>query len=215
MGDTATWAPGGRRVTFLAGRDADSATLFVADVLGGEPTIVADGIPAWEAPQWSPAEDLIAYSGTASPNNGVVTIRPDGTDRRLVPTTDADGAPIDPGLTCCAVWSADGSHLLFQVSDGGPSVDLYTMRRDGTDLRRLTHDPGGYSWYGWGAGEVRYPSGRSAQGRPNETTSLDSDDLSTSTIRPPVTMGDPDRAPTGPASIRHSRLPFPGSSAYT
>ncbi len=34
-------------------------------------------------------------------------------------------------------WSADGRHLVFASSRAG-LYDLYTMRADGTDVRRLT-----------------------------------------------------------------------------
>lgn len=154
-GYPATWAPDSRQVTFVASSGGEFGSLYVVDVTTGSLRTLAS-VPAWEAAQWSPTDDRIAFSGTSSTNNGVVTVRSDGSDRNLLgPSSDATGAPIDPAHTCCPVWSADGSHLLFQVSDGGRLVDLYTMRGDGTDVRRLTNDPAVYENYSWGPDPAR------------------------------------------------------------
>jgi len=38
-------------------------------------------------------------------------------------------------------WSPDGRHIMF-TSNRDADFDLYTVRPDGTDVRRLTHAPG-------------------------------------------------------------------------
>ena len=152
-GNQATWSPDSARVAFVASAvGAGSGGLYVTGLNGGQPMLTATDIATWETAQWSPAGDWIAFSGTATDSNGVVVIHPDGTGKTaLVPTHVADGAPVDPGKTCCPVWSPDGHKLLFQVSQGTSSVDLFTMNADGTDLTRLTDDPGFYAWYSWGS----------------------------------------------------------------
>ena len=152
-GNTATWSPDGKQVTFVATGDGGGtqANLYTVDATGGAPTPIARGIMSWETPQWSPDGKWIAFDGDAADANGVVVIRPDGTGRTpLVPTKAADGTPVDPGRTCCAVWSPDGSRLLFQVTTKSDLVDLFTMNADGSDLVRLTDEPGWYTWYSWG-----------------------------------------------------------------
>ncbi|MFL5797447.1 MAG: hypothetical protein ACJ77A_05870 [Actinomycetota bacterium] len=70
--------------------------------------------------------------GASAPN--FCTMRPDGTDRRLLrgsPTPEWDAA-----------WSPDGSRIAFRGywGDGCEGCyDLYVMNGDGSDLERLTH----------------------------------------------------------------------------
>ena len=40
-----------------------------------------------------------------------------------------------------ARWSPDGTHVAFSMVSPGPYADIYAMRLDGTELRRLTHSP--------------------------------------------------------------------------
>ena len=48
-------------------------------------------------------------------------------------------------------WSPDGERILFTSNLGG-DFDLYTVRPDGTDVRRLTHAPGNDAHSAWCAG---------------------------------------------------------------
>ena len=153
-GNTATWSPDGTQVAVVAidGGGGTQANLYVVDV-----TAVARRRRSRPAScrgkrrNGHPTAKWIAFDGDAADANGVVVIHPDGTGRlALVPTKTADGTPVDPGKTCCAMWSPDGSRLLFQVTtDSSGGVDLFTMNGDGSDLVRLTNDPGWYTWYSW------------------------------------------------------------------
>jgi Tol biopolymer transport system component len=51
--------------------------------------------------------------------------------------------------SCCAVWSPDSTHLLFQRGDAGTAT-LWTVKADGTELTQLTTLPGRYEAYSWG-----------------------------------------------------------------
>ena len=48
-------------------------------------------------------------------------------------------------------WSPDGERIMFTSNLGG-DFDLYTVRPDGTDLRKLTHAPGNDAHSAWCAG---------------------------------------------------------------
>jgi len=82
-------------------------------------------------PAWSPDGKLIAFSGLRSAGGPVDTIqlmRPDGSG--LV-DLDVPGAG--------AAWSPDGQSIAFGSHPGDGNWAVWTMRRDGTDLRHLTH----------------------------------------------------------------------------
>ena len=95
---------------------------------------------------WSPDGRWIAYGSGA---NGLVVVRPDGEDARVV----AKNSCLDPEPNVCAgdlhpSWSPDGRWLVFQrgqvetadcaAIDKCPS--LWLVRVDGTGLRRLTEN---------------------------------------------------------------------------
>ena len=91
-------------------------------------------------------------------NNGFPSWSPDGTrlvfkrgrqlvvmslfDRTIVPLTD------DTHYSNFPQWSSSGDHILFTSNRDG-SFELYTIRPDGTDLRRLTATPGDNAHASW------------------------------------------------------------------
>ena len=89
----------------------------------------------------------------ATGGGAIATMRPDGSRVRYL------GRGSDPA------WSADGRLIAFARNNGGQS-DLYTMRADGSGVRRLTATP---QWYesqpsfSRGGGRIlftrRYPGG--------------------------------------------------------
>jgi Tol biopolymer transport system component len=82
-------------------------------------------------PAWSPDGKQIAFSGLRSRGGPVDTIqlmRPDGGD-----LVDLDV----PGEG--AAWSPDGESIAIGSHPGDGNWAVWTMRRDGSDLRHLTH----------------------------------------------------------------------------
>jgi TolB protein len=98
-------------------------------------------------PSYSPDGTQIAFRGDldlAEPSGDeeIYVMNADGTDvRQLTSNADFDSAPS---------WSPDGRLILFERALAGtftPGVeaqekDVYVMRADGTDVRRLTDSPG-------------------------------------------------------------------------
>ncbi|MFC1537743.1 TolB family protein [Gemmatimonadota bacterium] len=87
------------------------------------------------------------WAGDAHPNFS-------GDDKRLVFMSDGEIEVVDLGsgriinLTnstaadLCPDWSADGKLIVFDSKRDDPDRDLYQMHADGTNLRRLTDQPG-------------------------------------------------------------------------
>lgn len=96
-------------------------------------------------PVWSPDGSLIAFdSDRTDPDPtddqaiyDVFTMRPDGT--QVVKLTDSIGGSGD------AAWSPDGTSIAFHADRGAypEGQGIYVMRRDGTDVQRVTTVPDG------------------------------------------------------------------------
>jgi Tol biopolymer transport system component len=99
---------------------------------------------------WSPdGRRLVLEIATADPagrtpgsrQSDLAIVNADGTGLRRLTRTAARGA--NP------VWSPDGRRIAFvgdrharrgKLERGGPAFELYTMRVDGGDIRRITHN---------------------------------------------------------------------------
>jgi TolB protein len=88
---------------------------------------------------WSPDGRRILISRYV-PGSGddLWSMRPDGTDRRLVRHT--------PALSerSGASWSPDGRRIVFGASDRQVNLRICTMNSNGTGLRRLTEGHSAY-----------------------------------------------------------------------
>ena len=148
-----SWAPDGDRLVVASYARARSA-LLVLDTTGAIlDTLLQSDTTYLDCPQWSPRGRQILFtvfhgsgvSGWERPafhsNLAVISIQ----ERRVQQLTQ--GA----GLTNYGRWSPDGAWIVFQSDRAAtPTTDparaaqmlqnleIYVMRRDGTELRRLT-----------------------------------------------------------------------------
>jgi Tol biopolymer transport system component len=119
------WAPDGARLTYEI-----TGTIFVVPAAGGSPVTVARGIGL----TWSPDGTRLAYGNS----DGLFVAGPNGGDPRRIFTMSAQSPS----------WSPDGSRIAFVATRIYPELaskvgvpsrqDVYTVRPDGSDLRRLT-----------------------------------------------------------------------------
>ena len=131
-------SPDGTRLVYVvidgAGGNAD---LWIAnrDGTGARQLTTSE---EWEdQPAWSPDGAWIAYrSFAAQLDPDIFLVRPDGSETRNL-TPDPRPAVFDDGAPA---WSPDGARIAFRSNRGG-TADLWTMRPDGTDLRRVTDSP--------------------------------------------------------------------------
>jgi WD40-like Beta Propeller Repeat len=137
------WSPDGRQVAFTVwafnvGNDPPYLGLHILDIDTGRDVRVlgenqpGSGCPSPGAVAWSPDGRTLAYDcGT-----GIRLVTADGSHRRKLPTGSIHLDASWPS------WSPDGTRLAFADVGGG----IYTIRLDGTGLRRLVADGSAPDW---------------------------------------------------------------------
>jgi TolB protein len=123
-----SWSSKGREIAFTSDRSG-SPQIYVMDAEGLNVRRVTTSDEYADAAAWSPKGDKIAYATRTGGKFDVALI--DVATGAAQHLTHGEGNNENPR------WSPDGRHLVFASSRAG-SYDLYTMRADGTDVRRLT-----------------------------------------------------------------------------
>lgn len=132
-----SWSPDGANIAFMDGSrglfDITRVNVNTGALTPLTATFAIDGLPAW-----SPDGTKIAFdhSGTPPPFPGLqiyVMGAIAGEAAGKTPLTSGDPGDNSFG----ANWSPDGTRITFQTDRDGNN-EIYTMKSDGTDLRRLT-----------------------------------------------------------------------------
>ena len=134
-----TWSHDSRRLLFNTSRfaakpeDPDRIDVCELTIEGGAVRCVTEGgINTYAS--WSPDGKTILFRRSKGDDRSqIVTLR--AADRKLTELTPGerfDGWP---------AWSASGDRVVF-ASDRSGEFQLYTMRADGSDVRRLLERPG-------------------------------------------------------------------------
>ncbi len=134
--DTApAWSPDGKQIAFASNRTGGETEIFRVNTDGGSLvrlTRTADHVSDHN-PTWSPDSRWVWFDSDRPGymNREIYRMKPDGSSvQRMTRTADGidDGAPdISP----------DGRRVVFSSQRGNGDQDLWTMRLDGTDARRL------------------------------------------------------------------------------
>lgn len=141
---SADWSAANDEIVFSVGRyfrrpGLPAAQIAVIDPDGSDLRLVVDDEANNGFPSWSPDGRRIVYKG----------------GRRLFVVPAAGGDPValtgPDHYSNFPQWSPDGSRILFTSNRGG-DFDLYTVRPDGADLRRLTRARGNDAHSTWCAG---------------------------------------------------------------
>jgi Tol biopolymer transport system component len=159
-----SWSPDGTRILFVRTGATTPTTLFVVPAAGGTPTNLH--LSGYET-SWGPTR--IAWIDIGTNPTSLWTASPDGSSKQKVaeglvasPSWAKDGrlAYLDAAATAVIVngssavrvqlpfervtslgWSPDGTRFLVTAVAAGAAVpDVYTLRTDGTDVKRLTTD---------------------------------------------------------------------------
>ncbi|HSB40140.1 MAG TPA: hypothetical protein VLD13_13710, partial [Gaiellaceae bacterium] len=157
-----SWSPDGSRILFARAGATFSSGLFVVPAAGGAATNLHI---SGHSPTWGPTR--IAWIDVDTRPTSLWTAKPDGSGRQQIaagevasPAWAADGrlAYLDGRATVAVVsggstqkvqlpfaqvtsvaWSPDGTRFVVSArAVGTVAPDIYTLRTDGTGLRRLT-----------------------------------------------------------------------------
>jgi TolB protein len=138
-----SWSPDGTRLVLRAATPTTKG-LSILDVATGVLTPLTPGSGTDNLPAWSPVGDWITFTSRRDGDWEIYKIRPDGTGLTRLTTSAGNDAH--------AAWSPDGRWIAFGSARGGfkdemprgaggqSATDLFVMRADGTDVRRLTDD---------------------------------------------------------------------------
>jgi TolB protein len=137
------WSPDGDRLAFEIDQNGDRE-IYVVEADGTGQRQLTD-IPEGGAarPAWSPDGTRLSFVAHDAEQWDAWVVNADGTGLIRLTSTERDDGP--------AVWSPDGRLLAFTSSevmagDNTGTYDVYTIRPDGTDERRITSGSFAMGW---------------------------------------------------------------------
>jgi Tol biopolymer transport system component len=123
------WSPDGTRLV-VACCASGPGTLFLLDGPGAEPIELAPGVEEATSPAWSPDGSRIAFESVSTRSIFVVDV-----------AGATPGAPVELLPGAGPSWSPDASRIAYFAEVDG-NTDIFSASSHGTDVTRLTDDPG-------------------------------------------------------------------------
>jgi Tol biopolymer transport system component len=167
------WSPDGAQIAFAAQigtreEDQRMTEIYVMNADGTERRRFTTNEALDGSPTWSPDGKRIAFTrvtdpGSASARSGIVVL-----DLESGRETQITRASL-PGIDGSPAWSPDGSQIAFtraapSVGSDNPGAAIYTVRPDGSGLRKLVDDGVEPDWSPDG-GRIAFVSYRDGFGR--------------------------------------------------
>jgi len=130
-----SWSPDGEWIvfgfgSFLQGRRSNPAKIMKVRRDGTEAQELTAGMPNAGFPSWSPSGEEIVFRSWG----------PDAMGLRILNLKDHTTRVLTNGGDNLPYWSPDGSRILFTRKQD-ENFDIYTIKPDGTDVRRMTDFP--------------------------------------------------------------------------
>jgi len=125
-------SPDGQSVVYAAFREANVYEIYEINIASGEVKQLTNRLGIVNGPEISPDGGSIVFKNTTVNSN-----------RNLILLMDRNGdnASNIPGITGWdPTWSPDGKYILF-ASDMDGTVQLYTIRKNGNELRKVSNLP--------------------------------------------------------------------------
>jgi len=129
-----TWSPDGKQILFALGK-GDNNNLYIIDFDGGDPQLVNDTINTRGRSDWS-INNLISFDQGDPFLHNVFVMNADGSNlHQISQGNNSQGASLSPD----GAWIAFTAYTDVANQDLN-SCEIFIMRVDGTDRRRLTEN---------------------------------------------------------------------------
>lgn len=131
------FSPDGTKLLYVAERGGN-AEIYLANADGSRRARLTHSPGADYNPAWSPDGGSIAFASNRGGVFKIYVMAADGRGTRLLAPRGSSG-----GSSFTPAWSPDGKRIAFSSSAATPNnVEIYVVRTDGTQLRRLTFTKG-------------------------------------------------------------------------
>jgi TolB protein len=134
---TPTWSPNGTQIAFTSDR-AGTPQIYVVGADGLNLRRITTNESYADRPTWSPAPfNEIAYAGRTGPGYDIKVYDLATSETRAI--TFGEGSNESPA------FSPNGRHIAFSSTRSGRGVEVFTMGRDGKNVRQVTRDGNNYT----------------------------------------------------------------------
>ena len=128
-----TWSPSGAQIAFVSDRSGSPQIYVVGTDGTGLRKVTSE--PYCDRPTWSPTNNEIAFASRTGPGLDIRVI--DLATNAVRQLTFSEGSNESPS------WAPNGRHLAFSSTRAG-KTQIFTMARDGKDLRQVTRAGNNY-----------------------------------------------------------------------
>ncbi|MCB0033269.1 MAG: serine/threonine-protein kinase [Anaerolineales bacterium] len=122
------WSPDGSQIAFHQTINGQKQ-IVVMDADGSNAQQLTSGRGEAVFPTWSPDGEMLAFYSTQTGGSHIFTIKKDGTELKQLTTENRNFYP---------TWSPNGEWIIYHSAIGGENRELWMVKADGSEFRRLT-----------------------------------------------------------------------------